>query len=92
MDSGPDATLMLLEPSYPEDYHEPPMVSITRLICQTLVVLSVLFGAGTLLIARPEYSSAAIALIGVVVGACFGLVRFEGMRRRRGRATDANGS
>ena len=74
---------MLLEPSsLDEDYHEPAAVSITRLVCQTLVVLAVLFGAGTLLLVRPEYSSAAIALIGVVVGACFGLVRFQGLRRR----------
>ena len=74
---------MLLEPSSPDDaYHEPATVSITRLVCQTLVVLTVLLGAGTLLLVRPEYSSAAIALIGVVVGACFGLVRFQGLRRR----------
>jgi hypothetical protein len=79
---------MLLEPSSPDDdYHEPATVSITRLVCQTLVVLAVLFGAGTLLLVRPEYSSAAIALIGVVVGACFGLVRFEGLRRRRDKAS-----
>lgn len=75
---------MLLEPSWPdEDYHEPQAVSIVRLVCQTLVVLTVLLGAGTLLLVRPEYSSAAIALIGVVVGACFGMIRLEGMRRRR---------
>ena len=61
-------------------------MSVTRLVCQTLVVLAVLGGAGTLLLVRPEYSSAAIALIGVVIGACFGLVRFEGLRRRRDRA------
>lgn len=81
---------MLLERNSPDDdHHEPATVSITRLLCQTLVVLAVLFGAGTLLIVRPEYSSAAIALIGVVVGACFGLVRFEGLRRRRGRTPDS---
>ncbi len=74
---------MLLEPSISDEgYHEPATVSITRLVCQTLVVLTVLLGAGTLLLVRPEYSSAAIALIGVVVGACFGLVRFQGLRRR----------
>jgi len=74
---------MLLERDDDESYHEPAPVSITRLICQTLVVLTVLFGAGTLLVFRPEYSSAAIALIGVVIGACFGLVRLDGIRRHR---------
>ena len=78
---------MLLEPGNDDAYHEPTTVSITRLVCQTLVVLVVLMGAGTLLFFRPEYSSAAIALIGVVVGACFGLVRFEGIRRRHGKTS-----
>jgi hypothetical protein len=73
-----------------DDYHEPAAVSITRLVCQTLVVLTVLFGAGTLLVFRPEYSSAAIALIGVVIGACFGLVRFDGIRRRRDRVAHSS--
>jgi uncharacterized YccA/Bax inhibitor family protein len=72
---------MLLERPTDDDYHEPQAVSIVRLVCQTTVVLVVLIGAGTLLFFRPEYSSAAIALIGVVVGACFGLVRFQGLRR-----------
>jgi len=78
---------VLLERPDDEGYHEPQSVSITRLVCQTLVVLTVLLGAGTLLLVRPEYSSAAIALIGVVVGACFGLVRFEGLRRRRDKSS-----
>ena len=75
---------MLLEPAAgdADDYHEPQAVSIVRLMCQTTVVLVVLLGAGTLIFLRPEYSSAAIALIGVVVGACFGLVRFDSLRRR----------
>ena len=74
---------MLLERGDEEGYHEPAAVSVVRLVCQTMVVLTVLFGAGTLLVFRPEYSSAAIALIGVVVGACFGLVRLDGIRRHR---------
>jgi len=73
---------MLLEREAEEGtYHEPQLVSVVRLVCQTTVVLTVLVGAGLLLLVRPEYSSAAIALIGVVVGACFGLVRFDGLRR-----------
>ena len=74
---------MLLERREDEGYHEPQLVSVVRLVCQTTVVLTVLVGAGLLLLVRPEYSSAAIALIGVVVGACFGLVRFDGLRRRK---------
>jgi hypothetical protein len=77
---------MLLEPgSETEEYHEPTSVSITRLVCQTTVVLLVLIGSGVLLVVKPEYSSAALALIGVVVGASFGLVRFERLHRRRGK-------
>lgn len=53
---------------------EPTSVSITRLVCLTAVVLTVLVGGGLLLLIRPEYSSVAIALIGVVIGASFGLV------------------
>ncbi len=62
---------MLVEPS---SSPEPTTVSITRLVCLTLVVLTVLIGGGLLVLFRPEYSSVAIALIGVVVGASFGLV------------------
>lgn len=62
---------MLVEP--PSD-HEPTSVSITRLVCLTAVILTVLVGGGLLLLIRPEYSSVAIALIGVVIGASFGLV------------------
>jgi len=75
---------MLLERgSDDESYHEPASVAVTRLVCQTLVVMTVLLGSGALLIARPEYSNVAIAFIGVVIGACFGLVRLESLRRRR---------
>jgi hypothetical protein len=62
---------------------EPTAVLITRLVCITLVVVTVLLGAGILLLARPEYSNAAIALIGVVVGASFGLVSASRPRRPR---------
>jgi len=71
---------MLTEPT---SYPEPTSVSITRLVCITLVVVTVLCGAGVLLLARPEYSNAAIALIGVVVGASFGLVSSSRPRRPR---------
>jgi hypothetical protein len=76
---------MLLESSSTEadEYHEPPSIAVTRLVCQTLVVMTVLFSSLALLTFRPEYGSAAIALMGVVVGACFGLVRLDPMRRRR---------
>jgi hypothetical protein len=60
--------------SEPASDPETPAVSITRLVCLTLVVLTVLVGGGLLLLLRPEYSNVAIALIGVVVGAAFGLV------------------
>jgi hypothetical protein len=66
-----------------EGYHEPVSVAIVRLVCLTTVALVVLLGAGLLLVLRPEYSSAAIALIGVIVGACFGLVGYGGLQRRR---------
>lgn len=78
---------MLLESSSTDDYHEPPAIAVTRLICQTLVVLTVLLGSGMLLWLRPEYSSAALALIGVVVGACFGLVRLNHPLRRGGKTS-----
>lgn len=81
---------MLIEPEPTDSYHEPASVSVTRLVCQTLVVLTVLFGSGTLLWLRPEYATVAVAFIGVVIGACFGLVRLESFRRRRGR-TPADG-
>jgi hypothetical protein len=69
---------MLLDPvAYPE----PPTVSIARLVCITVVVLTVLLGGGLLLLLRPEYSNAAIALIGVVIGASFGLVSTSRPRR-----------
>jgi hypothetical protein len=74
---------MLVEPEQPDSYHEPTSVSITRLVCQTTVVMTVLVGSGALLIVRPEYSSVAVAFIGVCIGACFGLVRLDGLRRRR---------
>lgn len=76
---------MLLESSNDEDYHEPASIAVTRLLCQTAVVLTVLLGSGLLLWLRPEYSSAALALIGVVVGACFGLVRLNRPPHRNGR-------
>jgi len=83
---------MLLEPGGEDGYHEPSAVSVTRLICQTLVVLTVLLGSGVLLWLRPEYAHVAIAFIGVVVGACFGMVvRMESVRRRRGKASADGG-
>jgi hypothetical protein len=69
---------MLVEPS---GSPEPTSVSITRLVCLTVVILTVLLGGGLLLLLRPEYSNVAIALIGVVVGAAFGLVSASRPRR-----------
>jgi hypothetical protein len=71
---------MLTEPS---SSPEPTPVAITRLVCTTLVVLTVLIGAGMLLLIRPEYSNAALALIGVVIGASFGIVSANRPRRSR---------
>jgi hypothetical protein len=65
----------------PGSYPEATSVSITRLICLTVVILLVLVGGGLLLLLRPEYANVAIALIGVVIGASFGLVT---SRPRRG--------
>jgi hypothetical protein len=64
-----------------EEYHEPASVQITRLVCSAILALTVLVGAGVLLLIHPEYANVAIALIGVVVGASFGYVRAEGLRR-----------
>jgi len=61
---------MLTEPT---SSPEPTSVSITRLICLTVVVLAVLCGGGVLLLLHPEHSTTAFALIGVVIGATFGL-------------------
>ena len=69
---------MLTEPA---SSPEPTSVSITRLVCVTVVILTVLIGGGLVLLFRPEYSSVAIALIGVVIGASFGLVTTSRPRR-----------
>ena len=70
-----------------EEYHEPPSVAITRLVCSAILAMTVLIGAGILLLIHPEYANAAIAFIGVVVGALFGFVRTEGVRRVRKHET-----
>jgi hypothetical protein len=64
-------------------YPEPTWVSVTRLVCITLIVMTVLVGGGVLLLFRPEYANVALALIGVVVGAAFGLVSTSRPRRPR---------
>jgi len=38
----------------PTGYPEPTSVSITRLVCVTVVILTVLIGGGLLLLLRPE--------------------------------------
>jgi hypothetical protein len=65
----------------PSSTPEPTAVTITRLICLTVVVLTVLFGAGLMLILHPEHANVAFALIGVVIGASFGLVTVRPRRR-----------
>ena len=70
-----------------EEYHEPPSVAITRLVCSAVLAMTVLIGAGILLLVHPEYANAAIAFIGVVVGASFGFVRAESVRRVRKHET-----
>jgi hypothetical protein len=70
-----------------DEYHEPAAVAITRLACSTILALTVLIGAGVLLLVHPEYAHAAIAFIGVVVGASFGYVRATGLRRVRKHET-----
>ena len=69
--------------SEPATDPEEPSVAITRLVCLTLVILTVLVGAGSLLLLRPEYSNVAITLIGVVIGAALGLVSSSSRLRRR---------
>jgi len=69
--------------SEPASEPEAQAVSITRLVCLTLVILTVLVGAGSLLLLRPEYSNVAITLIGVVIGAALGLVSTARPRRSR---------
>jgi hypothetical protein len=71
---------MLTEPT---SSPEPTSVSITRLICLTIVVLAVLIGGGVLLLLHPEHASVAFALIGVVIGATFRLALNVGPRRGR---------
>lgn len=58
-----------------DEYHEPASVQITRLVCSAVLALTVLIGAGVMLLVYPEYANVAIGFIGVVVGASFGLVR-----------------
>jgi hypothetical protein len=71
--------LVLVEPT---GTPEATSVLITRLVCITLVVMTTLVGAGVLLILHPEHASVAFALIGVVIGASFGLVTPSRPRRR----------
>lgn len=66
----------------PPPYPEPTSVSITRLVCLTLVILTVLVGGGVLLLFYPEHANAALALIGVVIGGSFGLVTTSHPRRQ----------
>lgn len=69
---------MLTEPL---NYTEPTAVAITRLVCLTVVVLTVLVGGGVLLVVYPQHASVAFALIGVVIGASFGLASVRRPRR-----------
>ena len=72
--------------SEPTGYPESTAVSITRLVCITLVVLTVLVGGGVLLLFYPQHANVAIALIGVVIGASFGLVSTSRPRHPRDRS------
>ena len=63
-----------------EEYHEPSTVAITRLVCSTILALTVLVGAGVMLLFHPEFANVCVAFIGVVVGASFGYVRSQAFR------------
>ena len=71
----------------PQEYHEPASVAITRLVCSAILAMTVLVGAGVVLLVHPEFANVCVAFIGVVVGASFGFVRAEGLRRVRRHET-----
>lgn len=63
---------------------EPTAVAIVRLVCLTLVILTVLIGGGVMLLYYPQHASVAFALMGVVIGGAFGLsTRGFGRRERK---------
>jgi hypothetical protein len=65
-------------------WHEAPSVTITRLVCQLVLALVVMFAAGLILLTHPEHSGSASLLIGIVLGSWFGISRspVRALRRR----------
>jgi uncharacterized membrane protein YfcA len=67
-------------------YHEPASVTVTRLICQLILTLTIFIGAGLLMIAHPEYGYGVSVLLGALIGSWFGVV---GVDRRHIKAIAA---
>jgi hypothetical protein len=65
------------------EWHEAASVTITRLVCAFVLAMVVVLGAGTIMLAHPEYASVSTAFIGVAIGASFGFSRNETQLLRR---------
>jgi hypothetical protein len=66
-----------------EDWHEAASVTITRLVCQLLLSVGVLFGCLWITINHPEDTGGAALAAGVILGAWFGIVREPTWRSKR---------
>jgi hypothetical protein len=73
----------------PEEWHEAASVTVTRLICQVLVTLTVLGASVLLVLTHPEYGAGIALVCGVVLGSWFTVPRDIGWGRRRARRSDS---
>jgi hypothetical protein len=72
----------------PEEWHEPASVTVTRLICQVIVTLTVLGASVLLVLAHPEYGAGIALVCGVVLGSWFTGIP-QGWTRGRRRRQDS---
>jgi hypothetical protein len=72
----------------PDEWHEAASVTVTRLICQVLVTLTVLGASVLLVLTHPEYGAGIALVCGVVLGSWFTGVP-QGWRRGGRRRQDS---
>jgi hypothetical protein len=73
----------------PEAWREPASVTVTRLICQVLVTLSVLAAGLLLVLTHPEYNTGVALVCGVVLGTWFAVPHELRWGRSRARRQDS---
>jgi hypothetical protein len=71
-----------------DEWHEPASVTVTRLICQVIVTLTVLGASVLLVLTHPEYGAGIALVCGVVLGSWFTGVP-QGWTRSRRRRQDS---